>query len=119
MAISKVKFSKIKMEIQMPKVEGKADTKKMRLAVNKALGRGAQKGSTYVEKGLRQALNTSLMSQWSWINGSRDIIDTGRLKNSLELKTVFSQTKVNFQIGIIVIVISFFVASIAIIFSLH
>jgi len=99
MAISKVKFDKIKMEIKMPKVEGKADTKKMQLAVNKALSRGAQKGSTYVEKSLREALDNSLQSQWTWIQGSRDIVDTGRLKSSLEIKAVFSQTKVSFKIA--------------------
>ena len=99
MAVSKVKFDKIKMEIQMPKVEGKAETKKMQLAINKALSRGAQKGATYVEKDLKESLNRSLMSQWAWIEGSRDIIDTGRLRDSLELKSVFSQTKVKFQIA--------------------
>ena len=34
-----------KMSIQMPKVEGKADTAKMKAAVNKALVKGAQKGA--------------------------------------------------------------------------
>ena len=87
-----------KMEIKMPKVEGKTDTPKMKAAVNKALVKGAQKGATYVEKSLREALNTSLSSQWAWIEGSRDIIDTGKLKNSLEIKTIFNQTKVGFQI---------------------
>ena len=88
-----------KMEIKMPKIEGKAETKKMQMAVNKAITRGAQKGSTYVEKSLRVALDNSISSQWSWINGSRDIIDTGKLKSSLQLKTIFSQTKVGFQIA--------------------
>lgn len=88
-----------KMEIKMPKIEGKAETKKMQMAVNKAITRGAQKGSTYVEASLRAALDASISSQWSWINGSRDIIDTGTLKGSLQLKTIFSKTKVGFQIS--------------------
>ena len=98
MAKTKFTFTQ-KMEIQMPKIEGKADTKKMQLAVNKAITRGAQKGATYVEKGLREALDKSISSQWSWTDGSRDIIDTGRLKSSLQIKTIFNQTKVGFQIA--------------------
>ena len=79
MAKTKFTFTQ-KMEIQMPKIEGKADTKKMQLAVNKAITRGARMGATYVEKGLREALDKSISSQWSRTDGSRDIIDTGRLK---------------------------------------
>ena len=96
--MAKFKFSQ-KMEIKMPKIEGKAETKKMQMAVNKAISKGAQKGATYVEKGLRAALNASIDSQWAWTNGARDIVDTGKLKGSLEIKTNFSQTKVGFQIA--------------------
>ena len=87
-----------KMSIQMPKVEGKADTAKMKAAVNKALVKGAQKGATYVEKSLRIALDKSISSQWSWIDGSRDIVDTGALKGALKINTKFAQTKVTFEI---------------------
>ena len=87
-----------KMSIQMPKVEGKADTAKMKAAVNKALVKGAQKGATYVEKSLRVALDKSISSQWSWTDGSRDIIDTGTLKGALKINTKFAQTKVTFEI---------------------
>lgn len=90
---------KQKLEIKMPKVEGKAETKKMQMAVNKAITRGAQKGATYVEKSLKNALDASIDSQWSWIEGSRDIVDTGRLKSSLQIKPIFSQTKVGFQVA--------------------
>lgn len=82
----------------MPKVEGKIETSKMRMAVNTALTKGAQKGATYVEKDLRIALNTAMDSQWQWISGSRDIVDTGKLKNSLRIVTNFAQTKVSFQV---------------------
>ena len=94
----KFKFSQ-KLEIKMPKIEGKAETKKMQMAVNKAITRGAQKGATYVEKSLRIALDNSVTSQWAWIEGSRDIVDTGRLKGALEIKTIFSKTKVGFQVS--------------------
>ena len=59
MAKTKFSFSQ-KMEIKLPKVEGKIDTKKMKLAVNKAIVRGTQKGATYVEASLKEALNASL-----------------------------------------------------------
>ena len=79
-----------KIEIQMPKVEGKTDTPKMKAAVNKALSKGAQKGATYVSKSLKGALDASITSVGA--------IDTGRLKNSLEIREKFSQTKVGFSI---------------------
>lgn len=82
----------------MPKVEGKADTKKMQQAVNKALSKGAQKGATYVERNLKVALDNSIGSQWGWIQGTRDIVDTGRLMESLQIKAKFSQTKVGFEV---------------------
>ena len=87
-----------KMTIQMPKVKGKTDTPKMKAAVNKALSRGAQKGATFVEQSLRQALDTSISSLWDWPTGSRDIVDTGKLKGSLKIITKFGQTQVSFQV---------------------
>ena len=85
MAANQWKFN-AKIEIQMPKVAGKTDTPKMKAAVNKALSKGAQKGATYVSKGLRGALDASITSYGA--------IDTGKLKNSLEIREKFSQTKV-------------------------
>ena len=79
-----------KIEIQMPKVEGEADTKKMQLAINKALSKGAQKGGTYVSQSLKGVLDQSITNYKA--------IDTGRLKNSLEIREKFSQTKVGFSI---------------------
>ena len=79
-----------KIEIQMPKVAGKTDAPKMKAAVNKALSKGAQKGGTYVSQSLRSALDASITSFQA--------IDTGRLKNSLEIREKFSQTKVGFSI---------------------
>ena len=79
-----------KIEIRMPKVAGKTDTPKMKAAVNKALAKGAQKGGTYVSKSLRSALDASITSYQA--------VDTGKLKNSLEIREKFSQTKVGFSI---------------------
>ena len=89
MAKSQFNF-KATIEIQMPKVEGKADTKKMQLAINTALSKGAQKGATYVQKSLRTALDESITRVGA--------IDTGKLKNSLEVRAKFSKTKVGFSI---------------------
>ena len=89
MAKSQFNFD-AKIEIQMPKVAGKADTKKMQAAVKAALSKGAQKGTTYVQKSLGTKLDQSITDVGA--------IDTGRLKNSLEIRAKFSQTKVGFSI---------------------
>ena len=89
MAKSQYNFD-AKIEIQMPKVDGKADTKKMQMAINKALSKGAQKGATYIQQSLKTTLDNSITSYRA--------IDTGRLKNSLEIRAKFSQTKVGFSI---------------------
>lgn len=89
MAKSQFNFD-AKIEIQMPKVEGKAETKKMQLAINKALSKGAQKGATYVQKSLKTTLDDSITRVGA--------VDTGKLKNSLEIRAKFSQTKVGFSI---------------------
>ena len=88
-----------------PKVEmkGQEVTPKMKMAINKALTKGVQKGMTYVEAALRPALDRSMSSQWAWGVGragasSRDIVDTGALKSSLKLKTTFLQTKTKLDI---------------------
>lgn len=94
-----------KYEILPPKVDLKGQTPKMRAAINKAITRGMQKATTYVSSGLKTALDGAMSSTtWSWPretfrqNGdiagtSRDIVDTGKLKNSLELKEAYGQTK--------------------------
>lgn len=107
MAKGKVNLGKVSTQLTFipPKVEMKGQdvTPKMRLATNKALTKGVQKGMTYVEAALRPALDASMASQWSWGVGkaglaSRDIIDTGALKGSLKLKTTFLQTKTKLDI---------------------
>ena len=81
---------KAKIEIQMPKVEGKIETAKMKAATNKALAKGAQRGATYVQQSLRGVLDASISSFGA--------VDTGALKNSLEIRPRFLQTKVGFTI---------------------
>lgn len=87
-----------KLSVQMPKVEVKDNSPAMKKRVSKALSKGTQKASSYVEKNLRIALDKAMTSMWTWTEGSRDIIDTGKLKNSLKLTAVFNQTKVSWQI---------------------
>lgn len=97
--MAKFTFSQ-KLEIKMPKVDGKVETKKMKQAVNRALTKGAQKGATLVEADLKVALNTSINTKWQWPYGApRDIVDTGKLRDSLQIKTTFLQTKVQFQVA--------------------
>ena len=79
-----------KIEIQMPKVEGKIETAKMKAATNKALVKGAQRGATYVQQSLRGVLDASISSFGA--------VDTGTLRDSLEIRTRFLQTKVGFTI---------------------
>ena len=87
-----------KLRVQMPKVEVKDNSPAMKKRVSKALSKGTLKASSYVEKNLKIALDKAMTSMWTWTSGSRDIIDTGKLKNSLKLTAVFNQTKVSWQI---------------------
>ena len=91
---------KTKLDILMPKITAK-DFKnpKERRRAKAAFAKGAIKGAGYVEKSLKIALDNSIESNWAWRDGStRNIVDTGRLKNSLQIKSQFAQTKVTFQI---------------------
>lgn len=100
-------FSKLKTEvIFVPpaiEMEGRKVTEKVRSAITSAVSKGVIKGLTYVEKGLRPALNSSMDSQWKWGVGkagapSRDIVDTGALKSSLQMKTIHSKTQTRLEI---------------------
>ena len=87
-----------KLSVQMPKVEVKDNSPAMKKRVSKALSKGTQKASSYVEKNLKIALDKAMTSMWTWTEGSRDIVDTGKLKNSLKITAIFNQTKVSWQI---------------------
>lgn len=95
-----------KLEIPAPKLTfKKTDTAKMKAAMKRAVTRGSQKGTYYVSASLKEALGAAVSSStWQWngktttrSNGStasspRDIVDTGRLKNSLKIKESFNQS---------------------------
>jgi len=97
MAKTKYEFD-LKMTIEMPKVEGKVETKKMQAAIRTALSKGQQKGAAYVEKSLRKALDGAVVKTWPYGGESRDIVESGRLRSSLQIKTQFLQTKTTFKI---------------------
>ena len=100
-----------KLNFTTPKPEfSKQDTAKRRAAVNKAITKGVVKGIGYVEKGLREALNAAMSSSvwgpsiakipYKRKNGTTmkagklaNLIDSGKLRDSLELKAKFLQTK--------------------------
>ena len=84
-------------------MNGREVTQKIRSAIASAVSKGVIKGITYVEAGLRPALNNSMDSQWQWGVGkagapSRDIVDTGALKSSLQMKTIHLKTQTRLEI---------------------
>ena len=99
-----------KLEILPPKIETKDNTPKMRRAMNSAIVEGTIKASAYVQRDLRIALNKSMDSSlWKWpgntlrANGStagtsRNIVDTGKLRNSLVIGEKHLKTKTVLQI---------------------
>jgi hypothetical protein len=99
-----------KLEILPPKIDMKNNTPKMRKAMNAALVEGTIKAAAYVQRDLKVALDSAMNSSvWSWggttlrQNGStagtaRDIVDTGKLRNSLLLKEKNLKTKTTISI---------------------
>lgn len=81
-------------KIDMPKAEAKLEVSKGKAAAEKAIFNGLRSGVIYVQRDLKVALDKSIASQWTWYRGgSRDIIDTGRLKSSLNMTNTVSNTK--------------------------
>ena len=99
-----------KKDVKMPKVKATTD-KKARAAALSALVKGVQQGSARIESYLPTLLNKALEADvWSWPrttlrqNGTtagttRDIVDTGRLRDSLKVTTKFLKTKTTFSIA--------------------
>ena len=93
-----------------PAVKVKTDSKKERQEALAALVKGVQAGARRIESYLPPLLNKAMESSvWDWPrptlrqNGSvagttRDIVDTGALKNSLSVSVKFLKTKTNFMI---------------------
>ena len=105
-----------KLNFATPKANfSEEDSKKKRDAVNKAIAKGVTKGTTYVEKGLRKHLDQAMESPvWgpsvATIPYQRktgktikpgamsSLVDTGKLKNSLEIKPRFLQSKTEISV---------------------
>jgi len=100
----------VKRDIKTPKPNIKTDSKKARQAALAAIVKGVQASAGRIESYLPTLLNNALESKtWDWPretyrkNGSvagrtRDIVDTGRLKDSLKVSTKFLKTKTTFTI---------------------
>lgn len=94
-----------KLEIHPPKIDVKGKTDKEKAAINKAISKGVIKSVAYVQRDLKMALDKAIESSvWNWpnetqrVNGQvagtkRDIVDTGKLKSSLELREQHGQRK--------------------------
>ena len=88
-----------KLEVLPPKIDMKDSSPKMRRAMNAAIVEGTIKAAAYVQKDLKGALNAAMdYSGWAWINDTRDIVDTGKLKNSLVLAEKNLKTKTTIEI---------------------
>ena len=105
MAVSAPEDFQFKLNFKTPKLEFNGKTDKQKAAMKKALTLGMQRGLNRVETSLSQALDRAMeSSSWGWTsrttlrrNGSsvgspRDIVDTGKLKDSKKLKTRFLQS---------------------------
>jgi len=101
---------RMKASFKTPKVSVDSDDKKARLRANAAMQRGLLGASEEVESKLPSVLNRAMESPiWDWTgitrrkNGStvgspRDIVDTGRLRDSLNIKVKYLKTKTDFII---------------------
>lgn len=89
-----------KLEILPPKIDTKNNAPKMKKAINSAIVEGTIKAAAYVQTDLRAALDNAMTSSiWAWSDGgSRNIIDTGRLKKSLVLQEKNLRTKTTLTI---------------------
>ena len=99
-----------KLEIQPPKIDLKGKTDKEKAAIKKAISKGTIKAVSYVQRDLKKALDRAIDSNvWDWpretirsdgstAGAKRDIVDTGKLKASSELKEMHAQTKSTIEI---------------------
>jgi hypothetical protein len=111
--MAKFKFSE-KINLNLPKFEvtdEQATDKKYMANMRKAMTKGLVKAVSYVSKDLAFALDQNIGSDvWNWprdtqrangetVGSPRDIVDTGKLAASLELKESFLKTKGTIQIA--------------------
>ena len=104
-----VKFER-KIDFKTPKPKAKVNTAKERKEAVAALIRGIQKGASRIESYLPPLLNKAMESKtWDWPNDTlrqngstagrtRDIVDTGKLRDSLKVSTKFLKTKTTFNV---------------------
>lgn len=52
---------------------------------------------SYIVETLRPALDAALDASWNWRTGSRDIVDTGALKNSLSISTSGNKISISYS----------------------
>ena len=72
--------------VPAPKItEEKNASAKRTAALKRVSTRSRTKAITYIQRSLKTSLDASISSNWQWPTGTRDIIDTGKLKNSLKL----------------------------------
>jgi len=102
---------KTKLSINLPKLKfDDGDSKAFRKKANAALGAGIIKGMAAVEKALKPALDAAINSLWEWNRNPvwrdgtqpgnpRDIVHTGKLRDSQSFKTSFLKTKANLAIS--------------------
>ena len=101
-----------KLKVDFPKVKAKDQSdKKLRAKANSAIVKGVQKGMKNGEVALGQALDSAIDSNiWSWprstvrtngetAGGTRNIVDTGRLKSSRKLTQTFGSTHAGMKIA--------------------
>ena len=99
-----------KSEFKTPKAKIKTNEKAARQIALASMVKGVQAGASQVESYLPSLLDQALESNvWSWprstlrkngqtAGGTRDIVDSGRLKSSKKITTKFLQTKTTFNI---------------------
>ena len=100
-----------KIDFKTPKPKAKVNSEKERKAAIAAMIRGIQKGAARIESYLPPLLNKAMESKiWDWPNITlrqngetaglrRDIVDTGKLRDSLKVSTKFLKTKTTFTVA--------------------
>ena len=85
-AIKKAEFA-VSANLSMPEIDLKTDVGSMPTSdmQNYTLAE-VQRALSLATDDVKRALNSAVSSSsWSWAGGSRDIVDTGKLKNSVEV----------------------------------
>lgn len=95
---SKYDFS-TSVKVEMPKTKAKLKGLNAKLAMQEAITVGIRDGVKVLEKELKSSLDTSMNSLWSYRNGARDIVESGQLRNSLQIGSVPRNSGVTLNIS--------------------